>query len=218
VREDGPVARLIALVVVVAALFAGAVACEATTAARCTHTNLQACQSRCESGHGESCAIAATISDPQDKQRAAAYFLKSCLHGYAAGCYGAGLGFTLRSPASLEMAARSFEAGCQLGHMDSCAMRSAVHEMVQNENPQAAFVEYDRTCAAGSAVGCSLAGDRLVAGRNMAADEALGMRFLSRACELGESTACERLKKPAAQPAPPVDGGAGQEELPKNRD
>lgn len=215
-REDGYVLRgslvrssPFAAGLLIGALAIGATACT-TKMPRCTHTDLHACSVRCTAGHGESCAIAAYISDANESPKAIDYFLKGCAHGYAQGCYAAGLGSMLRSPRNLEMAARAFEAGCQLEHLDSCAMRSAMHELTSNENPSAAFAEYDRTCAAGSAVGCSLAGDRLVAGRHMKADEALGLRFLERACDLGESSACERVEarqKPAPTP-PSADAGA----------
>ncbi|MBX3190207.1 MAG: sel1 repeat family protein [Labilithrix sp.] len=216
-REDELVMRAIVFfsLASLAVLFA---ACGGGNLGRCTQSNLRACHARCEAGHGDACAIAAYIKaddeeagekSADDQPKAAEYFLKSCLHRHAVGCYGAGLTFILRPTPNLEMAARSFEAGCALGHLDSCAMRSASHEMAHNENPEAAFAEYDRTCAAGSAVGCSLAGDRLVAGRNMARDEALGARFLARACDLGESSACERLKARTQKLSPiATDGGA----------
>ncbi len=92
-------------------------------------------------------------------------------------------------------------------------MQAAALEATGIRGPETAFGDYDRACATGSGVGCTFAGQRLASGRGTAQNEALGLELLSRACRLGEPTACEATRSsppvpPGASGAVGVDGGA----------
>lgn len=196
-----------ALIGVAAFVFTG---CESTPREPCTAVDLSTCRQRCYAKDGESCAIAGAVFVETDGKKATDFFLKGCLHGHAKSCYAAGLSLMLRNPPSTEMAARSFEAGCQLSHPDSCAMRTALIEASHGGPAEGVVAEYDRACSRGSAVGCTLAGTHYLAGQGVPPDAALGAQFLNRACELGEATACKRVETPPAPgtpaipPAPPA--------------
>jgi TPR repeat protein len=185
----------------------GTSACGGTIPSICEQGNLSSCRARCNAGSGESCAIAAAAGAGVHAKESTELFLKGCLRSYAPACYAAGLSFLLREKPSPTMAARAFEAGCHLGHNDSCAMRAAVLEE-KGQMPEAeAFAVFTKTCMASSAVGCSMAGDHFLTGRGVAADPPQGLRLLREACEHGEPTACvARPQAPEPTPSSPATG------------
>jgi TPR repeat protein len=186
----------------------GTSACGGSIPPVCEQGSVSSCSSACAAGSAESCAIAGAEAARVNAKESTELFLKGCLHSYAPACYAAGLSFLLRPKPSPTMASRAFEAGCHLGHADSCAMRAAVLED-KGQMPEAeAFAVFSKTCMESSAVGCSMAGDHFLTGRGVAADQPQGLRLLREACEHGEPTAC--IARPQApKPSPATEPGAG---------
>ncbi|QIG79916.1 tetratricopeptide repeat protein [Stakelama tenebrarum] len=151
----------------------------------------------CRRGRAERCMRLAHAYDEgagdltADVRVSIGYYILACRKGSGPGCARASA--MLRNGAAgftnTDLALELSQHGCSaLKDQDSCAAMSAVMTASGGESAQSVAVA-DRACAAGSAEGCRLRANRLLAG-NDASGQARAVAMFREACDKGQAWGC----------------------------
>ncbi len=146
----------------------------------------------CKAGDRDGCLrLAKAVGDAGDSVRAAAMFLAGCEKRVAEACAGAADLYSAGNGVEVdEVRAKALRTkACDLGDESAClALAGGLEE---SEHAASAVAIYKRLCDRGSGAGCYRLALLYSEGDGVPADEKRAGRLFKRACDLGDSEACD---------------------------
>jgi hypothetical protein len=160
-----------------------------------------ACKRECDGGNAAACygRAAAVQNDPARNAEAGTLFGRACQLGHAMACTNYAAGLWLRDGATPEnaiCARKIFDKACAIKEPFACGMvgRMAVAAAKNDADRAAARVYFEKTCEAIGGPPCKMLASYLRTNQLGAFDPAILPALLQRACDGGDSSACEDLR------------------------